>query len=176
MNNAPNISSRVLSFVGFSVLCAFFGVGVVWILIGIFAATFKQNGDPLIAGSLPMLIAGGVIGLAMGLVVSIKTARLNKKTAQKIEKRFLGRGDRLRIYFGAPLFVIAAGMPLFERLSHRFGDSIAIYISLGLALGVLAFSLFVYDRIPARFIIPVGVIGWLLIVLGAFGFCFYTMR
>jgi uncharacterized membrane protein len=161
--------------VGFSVLCAFFGVGVAWIPIGILAKTFKPHSDRFVSEIMPILIAGGVIGLVAGLIISIRMARLDKKTAQKIEKKFLGRGDQLRIYFGAPLFVICACLPVFERLSHRFGDNIAIYISLGL-IGVLAFSLFLYDRIPARFIIPVGIIGWLLIVLAAFGFCFYTIR
>ena len=176
MNNIPNKSSWILSVVGFSVLAAFCGVGVAWIVVGILANAFKSHGDQLVAGCMPTLIAGGVLGFVAGLVVSIRAAKSDPKTEQKIEKKYIGKGGRVQIYFGAPMFVIAACTPILERLSHILGNRIAIYVYLGFALAIIAVSLFLYDRIPERFIIPVGIIGWLLVVVLAFGLCFYMMR
>ncbi len=178
MSNISNRSSRTLSVVGFSVLATFFGVGVTWIVVMILASISKRLGDQIFAGSMPMLIlfAGGALGLVAGLVVSIRAARSGSKTEQRIRKRYVGRGGRVQIYFGAPMFVIAACTPLLDLLSRRFGDRTAIYSYFGFILVVVLVSLFLYERIPARFIVPIGIIGWLLVVLGGIGVCLYMLR
>jgi hypothetical protein len=91
MNIVPNRSSRILSIVGFSILAAFFGVGIAWLAVGILATIFKQHGDQLVAGSMPILIAGGVLSFIVGLVVSVRIAKSDPKTEQRIEKRYVGR-------------------------------------------------------------------------------------
>lgn len=174
--SAPNKSSRILSVVGFSILAAFVGVGIAWLVVGILAAIFKWPGDQIFAGSIPILIAGGAFGLVVGLVVSFRVARSDPETEQKLEKRCVGRRGRLQIYLGAPLFVVNAATPLLDVLSHHYGDRIAIYGFFGFFLAVMAVSLFLYDRIPEKFIIPIGIVGWLLIVLLAVGFSFYMMH
>jgi hypothetical protein len=176
MSNTSNKSARILSVVGFSVLSTFFGVGVAWLVVGILAALFKQHGDQLIAGSMPILVAGGALGFLVGLVISVRVAKADQETEQKIEKKYVGRRGRMQIYFGAPLFVVAASTPLLDTLSHHFGDRIAIYSYFGFFLTVIAMSLFLYNRVPERFIIPIGIVGWLLIVLFAVGFSVYMMR
>ena len=176
MSNTSNKSSRILSVVGFSVLATFFGVGVAWLVVGVLAVIFKQHGDQLVAGSMPILIAGGTLGFLVGLVISVRVAKADPETERKIEKRYVGRRGRVQIYFGAPLFIVAASTPLLEMLSHRFGDRIAIYSYFAFFLLAIAVSLFLYDRIPERFIVPIGIIGWLLIVLLAVGFSFYMMH
>jgi hypothetical protein len=174
MNDVPNKLSRILSVVGFSILAVFFGVGVAWLAVGILVSIFNRHGDQLITGCMPILVAGGVLGFVAGLVVSLREARSDPKTEQKIVKRFMGKSGRETIYLGVPMLVIAACAPLLEPLSHHFGDRIAIYSYYGFALVVIAVSLLLYDRIPERFIISVGVIGWLLFVLMTFGFWYYV--
>jgi hypothetical protein len=68
--------------------------------------------------------------------------------------------------------LFAALSLLFERLAQIVGEKAVAYVALGIALIIVAMSLVLYNRIPERFIIPVGIIGWLLIVLLAFGLIF----
>jgi hypothetical protein len=86
----------------------------------------------------------------------------------------VGRRGRLTIYLGAQIFIFAAFTPVVGTLSKRFGDHADIYSCLAFLLVVVAVSLFLYDRIPERFIVPIGIIGWLLTVLLAIGFAFKT--
>jgi hypothetical protein len=177
VNNDPDKLSRILSGVGFSILTAFFGVSIAWIGVLILQVVFDSHGDSIIAGCEPILTAGGVIGLVSGLIVSMRVAKSDPKTRQKIEKRFVGRGGQMQIYFGAPAFIVAVGTPLIlGRLTHTLGDNGAAYVWLGFIAVVLVVSLIIREHIPERFIIPIGIIGWLLIVLGAFGLCIYMMH
>jgi hypothetical protein len=176
MNSVSNKGSRTLSAVGFSVLSAFFGVGVAWLAVGILAKIFKQRFDQIVDASMPLLIVGGVLGLIVGLVVSVRMAKLSPMSQRRIEKEYVGRRGRLRIYAGAPLFIVGAFAPVLEILSNRFGDRIAIYSYFVFILLIIAASLFLYDRIPNRFIIPIGIIGWLLVVLLAVALSFSITR
>jgi hypothetical protein len=58
-----------LSVAGFAVLAAFCGVGVVWLVVGTAAHHMaKDHGDGFIASSIPLLVAGGVVGFIVGLL------------------------------------------------------------------------------------------------------------
>jgi hypothetical protein len=174
MSNIPNKSPRILSIVGFSVLTTFFAVGVAWIVILILASTFRSYGDRLITGSEPILIACGAAGFVIGLVISMRVA---EPIGQKLEKRFVGRGGRMQIFMGAPMFILVIGWPLlFDRLTHILSDSVAAYVSLGFVAVVLVGSIVIHDRIPEKLLVPIGIAGWLLVVLAAFGLCIYMMR
>jgi hypothetical protein len=173
MTNIFNKSSRILSALGFSVLSTFCGMGVGWVATAIFAIIFKQRAERLLSECIPMVIVGGALGLIIGFVVSFRVAKLDATSCQKIEKKYVGWFGRLKIYRGAPLFVWASFVSLLGRtLTDRFGDRITIYICLGFLLMMTALSLFLYDRIPRKFIIPIGIIGWLLMVLLALRFAF----
>jgi len=177
MHKATNKSLRILSVVGFSVLATFFAVGVAWLVIGILAVTFKSHGDSLIAGSLPILTASGAVGFVLGLVVSLRLVRSDPKTEQEVERRFVGKGGRGQIYFGAPMFIIALGSPFFlGRLTQVLGDREGAYLWLGFIAVVLVLSFVIRDHIPERAVIPIGIIGWLLVVLLAIGFAVYMSR
>jgi len=157
----------------FAILAGFCGVGLTWIVVGLLANTiFKNNADKFVSESMPVLTGGWVVGFIVGLVVSLFVARTEAKTEKEIEKKYIGSGGRGKIYLGAPLFVIAALSLLFERLAQIVGEKAVAYVALGIALIIVAMSLVLYNRIPERFIIPVGIIGWLLIVLLAFGLIF----
>ena len=67
----------------------------------------------------------------------------------------------MRIYFGAPLFLFLLLMLCFARFENHVGtkaETVA-YAMLGVLLAIVAISLFLYDRIPPKFIIPIGVTG-----------------
>lgn len=167
--------SRSLSVTGFAALCAGFGMGATWIVLCILAASVCKN-DPyeILGNSLPILLSGGFIGLVVGLIVSLRVARSSAATRRKIEGKSIYLNDRYRIYLGAPLCVIVLlGIPFFEKLLNLFGNQTGAYIGLGIALAIIAASLFLYDRIPRRFIIPIGIAGWLLVFLMAIGWSIY---
>lgn len=167
---------RVLYVGGFAVLAGFCGVGATWIAVSLLTKDILKNdaGNKLQTVILPRLVIGGVMGLIVGLAVALLVVKAAPKTRGKIERKFIGStGDRLRIYFGAPLFVIAVSSVFFERLLRMVGVSTGVYIALGIALAIIAGSLSLYDRTPQKYIIPIGIVGWLLCVMLAFGFCFF---
>lgn len=183
MNQFLNKVSSVLRIFGFSILSAFFGVGVAWILVAIAARISRNHGIQILTGSMPILLLGGVVGFITGLVISLRVAKASLKTKAKIEEKYVsGRGGRARIYntlpiyFGGPMLIIAISIPLIDRLTPILGIRSAVYVHLGFVLAILATSLFVYDRIPKKLIIPIGIIGWLLTLLLAVCFAFYTLR
>jgi len=163
--------------VGFSVLSAFFGVGVAWIGVMILAAIFKSQDDSIIAGCLPMLAAGGAGGLVTGLIVSVRVAKSAAQTRRKVQKRFVGRGAQMQIYSGVPVFIVAIGTSLLlGRLAPILGDRVAAYVWLGFVAVVLVLSFIMRDHIPERLLIPIGIIGWLLLILGAIRLCIYMLH
>ena len=146
-------------------LAGLFGFGLTWLVIGIIAAIrFNTLGEKFdfAAKSMPILIIGGVLGFIIGLVVSMKTAKSGPKAIVESERKLIRPSDHLRIYFGFPIFITALLKPLFERLPHYFGEKYFVYVALGIFLVIVAISLFLYDRIPKRFVIPIGIIGWML--------------
>jgi len=163
--NQPITTQSILSIGGFAVLAGLSGFGLTWLVIGFFAkGIFKNTNDQLdfAAKSMPILIAGGIIGFIVGLVVSLKVAKADPKTEEEIEKKYIGLGGRVKIFLGAPVFVMALLARFFEGLLDKVGAAMGAYIALGIALVIIAVSLVLYDRIPAKFIIPIGIIGWML--------------
>jgi hypothetical protein len=155
----------ILPIGGFTILAGLFGSGLAWLVTGLYAKmvfnTVEEQLD--FAGkSMPFMIAGGIIGLIVGFFVSASVARADPKTEEEIERKYVGPGGRGRIYFGAPLFVMALLAQHFERLLDKVGARTGVYVALGICLVIFAVSLVLYDRIPPKLVVPIGIIGWLL--------------
>lgn len=172
MKSQPSSSKRrfrivqgILSIGGFSILAGMCGFGATWLVVGIIAAirfkTLDEKFD-FAAKSMPILIAGGILGFVVGFMIFLKKAKAGPKIIAESERKYIRSSDRLRIYFGFPVFFIALLTPLFERLPRLVGEKYFIYVTLGIALAVIALSLVLFDRIPKRFIVPIGIIGWML--------------
>ena len=167
---------QILSIGGFSVLAGFFGFGLTWLVVGITGAVrFKTSNQifDFAAKSFPMLIAGGIVGSIIGFVYALKTASAGPKATVKFERKYVGSGGRIRIYMGLPLLVTVLLTPVFGRLPRLVGEKYFIYVVLGIVLAVVALSLFLYDRIPQRWVMPIGIIGWLLTLALAVWYCFF---
>jgi hypothetical protein len=175
----PITISRILSVGGFAVLAGLSGFGATWLVVGILAKVIFKTIDSQLdfaAKSMPILMIGGIVGFIIGLVISLKVATADPKTEEEVEKKYIGQTGRLKIYFGAPIFIMAAaGMltSLFESLERLIGPSVAPYVMLGMALLILAAAWALYDHIPEKVIIPIGIIGWMLTLSLIFWFCFY---
>jgi hypothetical protein len=101
----------------------------------------------------------------VGIIASLRVAKLPSRTEKAIEDKYVGFWGRVKIYLGAPVFIMAAtGMltPAEKLLTRAWGDGIATYVTLGIVLVVIALSLFLYDHTPKKLIVPIGIIGWLL--------------
>ena len=175
----PITGSRILSIGGFAVLAGLCGFGATWLVAGFLAKEIFKTVDEQLdfaTKSMPILIAGGIISFIIGLVVSLKVAKADPKTEAEVEKKYIGQDGRLKIYFGAPIFIMAAIAmltPLFDSLERNAGPNIAPYIMLGIALIILAAAWTLYDHIPERFIIPIGIIGWMLALSMVIWFFFF---
>ena len=168
---------RIIPAAGFALLCALCGVG-----LSSLVASMLANGQPtrnaaidLYTNSGPILFAGGVVGLVIGIVVSVTVLRMDPEKAAKIEERFLGRNPALLFYFGVPVFVLVLMSPLLARLAkiadRVIGPNADIYVVLGVVLVVVAVSLFFYDRIPRKFLMSLSVVAWFLAL--SVGLCFF---
>jgi MFS family permease len=165
-SHKPITASRILSIVGFTVLAGLCGFALPYLVVGYTANhTLKSLDDKInyVVSGMPIFITGGVIGMIVGLVVSIAVAKADPKTKEEIEKKYVGERGRSQVYMGFPIFVIAIIVgPFFEKLLKIFGAAIGAYVGLGIALVIIGISLYLYDRIPAKFITPLGIIGWML--------------
>ena len=169
--------SRILSIVGFSILSGLFGLGVTWIVVALLAMWhIVKNNDHFLTVIMPILIIGGIIGFIVGLVVSLRVAKTDPQTEEAIEDKYVGFWGRVKIYLGAPVFImVATGMltPAGKLLTHALGDNVATYVILGIILMVIAVSLFLYDYTPKKLVVPIGVIGWLLTLALIIWFFFF---
>ena len=159
---------RILSVGGFSLLAGLFGLGLTWLLVGIISAARSKTDNQFFefaARSMPILIAGGIVGFVIGLAVSLRTARAGPRAQVEFDRKYVGPGGRWRIYFGLPLFVCVLLTPLFKRLPPLFGEKYFIYVALGIVLAVVSMSMVLYGRIPKRFVVPIGIICWMLTLL-----------
>jgi len=163
--------TRILSIIGFSILSGMFGLGVTWIVV---AFVFVRGNDDRLTKIMPLLLIGGIVGLIVGIVVALRVAKTDPETEEAIERKYIGRSGRMKIYVGAPMAVMAGLTFLFgESFLNKVGDATGAYLGLGIFLVILAMSLFLHDRIPEKFIIPIGIIGWLLILLLFVWFAFF---
>lgn len=175
VNHSQNKLARLVSMIGFVVLSTLFGVGLAWILFGLWVIVAHKHDFPSAAEvAMSFLVGAGALGFGAGLAIAIRVTRSGPETEKGIAARYLRRrSDRVRIYGGAPSALsIALISLLFPHLERAVGDSVASYVALGIFLVIFGLSLFLYDRIPSKYIIPIGVIGWLLIVAAAIVFGF----
>jgi hypothetical protein len=169
--------SRILSIVGFSILSGLFGLGLTWLAVGFYSKFAFKTVDAQLdfaAKNMPTLIVGGIVGCIVGIIVSLRVAKLDPQTEEAIEKKYVGAGGQFYIYFGAPMFVFTVLAFRFgERFLNKVGTATGAYLGLGIFLAVLTISLILQNHIPKKFIVPIGIIGWLLILLSAVWFFFF---
>src|SRR5579862_5468283 len=99
MSDTHNKPSRILSMVGFSILAALFGVGVAWIFVCILVFIFRHHSEQIFTHYMPIFIAGGTLGLVVGIVVSVRVAKSDPQTRHYIVERYVGGRGRMAIYF-----------------------------------------------------------------------------
>jgi len=158
-----NRLSRFLSAIGFLALSCLCGVGVSWILVAIL---WVRNDDARLTRVMPALVIGGIIGLIAGAIAIRQVARKGLKTRAAIDDRYVGARGRGRIYSGIPvLFVIVFGVFFFEPLLGKLGTTTGTWTAFGIFLGIVTICLVVEEHIPKRWLLPLGVIGWLLTLL-----------
>lgn len=163
MNGFLNQFLRMLPAAGFSVLSAFCGVGLTWLLVAFSAHTHSVGaGYKLLVESMPILVAGGVVGAIVGLVVSLRVLKMDPKREAEIEERHVENQGVQKLYLGVPAFILVLLAPLLRYLGHIVGQNADVYVALGVALVVVVLSLVLYGRIRPRLVIPLGVIAWML--------------
>lgn len=161
---------NILSFLGMIVLTTLFGMGASWLIfcIGfIFLSLFvnRSGQDIIFSHVMAILELGAALGFVAGILIAASIVKANPETKARLESKFVTR-DSVTIYSGAPMFVTVFLGQWFERLPRLVGESALPYVALGIFLAIVAISLFLYDYIPRRLVIPIGILGWLLTVAG----------
>jgi hypothetical protein len=161
-------------FIGsFAILGGFSGTGVVSAAAGIFAGDYLMNqklADRIFFGE----ALGGIAGLILGLIISSVVVRGEAKITYSTNEKLIGAGQHWMIFAGIIWPCFAALACAFEPLLHIFGDNVGPYVALGIMMVILATIMILYDRVPKRFIIPIGIIGWMLTFILAIGLVFWT--
>ena len=153
----------------FGVLGAFSGAGIGWIATAVLARQVpKQQVEDFVAASIPRLTVGGGLGLVAGLVFGSFLFKPRPNDAQMaVEQKYIGFGN-ISIYSGVPAFSLVLLGPIFEPLARRFGNTAAPIIFLLAWLVLVALSLALYDWLPRRLVMPLGLLGWVLTFAAAF--------
>jgi hypothetical protein len=71
-------------------------------------------------------------------------------------------GARQMIWFGVPTCVFGMLVWLDRSFQHKASDMVWCYILLGEAAIVIVLGLIAYKRIPKLFILPIGIVGWIV--------------
>ena len=174
------LSLRILYVAGFSIFTGLFGMGITWLVAVTCLVILRHNqnlfSNGLLTGMLPVLLTGGALGFVIGLVLSWRVAGASPKIRHAVEQRYSTENNRVQIYFGAPLFIIIVSMSLLESWTHLLDSQLGAYAFIGLLMLIVTVSFLLYNHISPRFILPVGIIGWLLTLILALGFLVYTLR
>jgi hypothetical protein len=161
-------------FIGsFAILGSFSGAGVVSAAAGIFAGDYLMNQK--LADRIFLLDAlGGMTGLIFGLIISSVVVREEAKTTYSSNEKLIGAGQHWMIFAGIIGPCLAALACAFEPLVQIFGDNVGCYVALGIMMAIFATIMILYDHVPKRFIIPIGIIGWMLTFILAMGLVFWA--
>jgi hypothetical protein len=132
----------------------------------------KIRGIEFLAGSIPLLTLGGAIGLVAAFLFGLFLFKDRPALAQaEVEKKYIGRGGLWRIYIGCPMFFfVVLLMTMGEKLARIVGERALPYVSLLVFMVIVGISLYLYDRVPRSLILPIGLLGWMLLI--GFG-CWY---
>ena len=175
MKNSRTELTRLFLIGGLSVIGGFAGAGAASVVAVLAAGSMsKTRGDEFVAGSGPLVLSGGVLGLAGGFMLALLLFRKRAASAQaKFERRYIGAGGLWAVYSGFPMFFVALCMMLgYETLAHMTGEGAAPYVGLFVFMVIVGVSLYFFDRIPRSLILPIGFLGWMLLV----GFaCWYSL-
>lgn len=157
-------------------------MGVTWLVAATCLAILRHNQNLFLSGLMPVLFTGGALGFMIGLVLSLRITGVSPKIRHPVEQRYPTENnrvqayDRVQIYFGAPLLVIIVSLSFLQYWTQLLDNQLGAYAFIGLFMLIVTVSLLLYHHIPPRFILPIGIIGWLLTLVLALGFLFYTLR
>ena len=158
---------RVLPAAGFAVLFAAAGVGFSWMVAGILLPP-SAMAVGFMRKSVPFVAFGGVSGLVGGFLFGRFLFKDRPASAQdEVEQAFIGGWGRARIETGFPMFFVALFLlviPGYDKLAHIVGERAAAYVLLAVIMIICGISLYFYERIPKRLVLPIGFLGWILLV------------
>jgi hypothetical protein len=82
-------------------------------------------------------------------------------------------GVRRMLFFGVAALPMSVLGCLGERLEHRFGEKISVYIFFGSLMVLTALGILLYNVTPRRVILPLGIAGWLISFLFLFWWAWF---
>jgi cytochrome c biogenesis factor len=154
---------RIAAACSFTILASFCGVGLAGMTVLSRARHLsKAIAEKAMMQSEPMLIAGGLIGLTAGIIISTVMLKVDTREVEELEREQISTRGQLYIYFGLPVFLIVLLAPVFGVLVPLGRANADPFIYLAAVLAILALSLLVYDRISAPYRFRIGIVGWLL--------------
>jgi hypothetical protein len=157
-----------------SVMSAFCGVGIAWVAFGIFAVIlFNKRFDEFVGRSIPILIAGGILGLIAGFFFFrfvFKTKGRTLFQQEQVEEKYFVYGSWASmgswlIFLDIPVSLVVLSSPAYDPLGRTVGQDTAVYVALVIALAIFATCLIVCDRIPHRLVVRLGLVGWAITLM-----------
>jgi hypothetical protein len=85
----------------------------------------------------------------------------------------IGEGGRRAIYFGVPMVLMAVCMCTGEFIAHLVGEKAWPYIIYGLELVIIVAGMLLYNCLPKRSVIPLGIAGWVISFLLIYWFVLF---
>ncbi|HXR03560.1 MAG TPA: hypothetical protein VN836_02500 [Verrucomicrobiae bacterium] len=77
----------------------------------------------------------------------------------------IGPGGRFMIFSGVPGFGVAIVLTCaYDPMEHLVGQDASPYVMVGIIITLYVVSMFLSNYLPKRFVIPVGIVGWALML------------
>jgi hypothetical protein len=167
-------TQRNLSIVALTVLGGFSGMGVVWIASATIANILKIPDDKFLPLTLPLFVAGWIIGAAASFFFFQYVYKAKGKTKfaqEQMERKYVGYGGlgaemNWWIFVGIPTPLIITLTLVLEQFARTIGQKTAVVFVAIMIVGVPV--MYFSDRIPRRTVIRLGLLGWILTIIGGY--------
>jgi hypothetical protein len=177
--SSENIKSN-LSGAALTILGGFTGIGVIWIVAAIIVNTLKIPDDKFLPLTFPLFVVGWIVGAIVSFFFFrslFKTDGRTKFTQEQKQRKYLGYGGvdadlSWWIFLGIPIPLIIVLVFVLEQFARTVGQKTAVVF---VAIMIISVPVMYFcDRIPRRIILRLGLLGWVLTIVG--GYLFFKIH
>ena len=149
-------------------------MGIIWIVGAIIVQVLRVPDNKFLPLMVPLFMAGWIIGAIVSFFFFrfvFKTGGRTKFTQEQTERKYLGYGGLEAdlswwIFIGIPTPLIIALTLALEQFARTISQKTAVVFVAIMVVGVPV--MYFCDRIPRRAVMRLGLLGWILTIVGGY--------
>ncbi len=180
-DSAPDVSLETedrtksnFSIAALTVLGGFCGMGIIWIIICIVAPLLKIPESKFLPLIFPSFITSWIVSAIVSFYFFRSVFNANGRTKyvqEQMEGKYVGYGglsSQLNwwLFIGIPTPLIITLVLILEQFARNVGQETAVVFVAIMMVGVPV--MYFSDRIPRRIVIRLGLLGWVLTIIGGY--------